>query len=98
MADDVTTLRDRKLAYEDGTLVRVRILRVPESERFEEGLKYTFHYGDAGSEHPIIRFDNHHGVHELHLEGATFEIDYPGLERLVACFRAALPAEKRGDW
>jgi hypothetical protein len=96
--DDVTVVRDEIAAYDDGTVARVRVLRVPTSPRFEEGLKYAFHYSEAGAENPVIRFDNHHGIHELHAGGKTFEIDFPGLQPLYRAWRAALPPEKRPDW
>lgn len=98
MSDDVTVIRDEIEAYTDGTVARVRVLSVPESNRFVEGVKYAFHYGDAGAEYPIIRFDNHHGIHELHLGKTTSEMDYPGLQTLYRAWRAALPVEKRADW
>lgn len=63
-----------------------------------EGIKYAFHYGKAAAEVPIIRFDNHYGMHELHVGIQTYEIDFPGLEPLYRCWRATLPAEKRVDW
>nr|WP_241430620.1 DUF6516 family protein [Natronorubrum sulfidifaciens] len=40
---------------------------MPESEKFPDVIKYAFHYSAAGADDPIIRFDNHHGIHELHL-------------------------------
>lgn len=96
--DDVTVVRDEIEAYDDGTVARVRVLQVPTSRRFEEGIKYAFHYGEAGAEDPVIRFDNHHGIHELHVGATTFEIDFPGLQPLYRAWRAALPSEKRPDW
>jgi hypothetical protein len=96
--DDVTVVRDEIEAYDDGTVARVRVLRVPTSERFEEGLKYAFHYGEAGAADPVIRFDNHHGLHELHVGETTYEIDFPGLQPLYRAWRAALSPEKRADW
>ncbi len=98
MSDDVTVLEDDIQAYSDGTVARVRVLSVPESARFEEGLKYAFHYGEVGADDPIIRFDNHHGPHELHLGEETFTIDFPGLADIHRAWRAALPPEKREDW
>ena len=98
MSDDVTVLEDEIEAYADGSVARVRVLAVPTSDRFEEGLKYGFHYGEAGADDPIIRFDNHHGPHELHLGSTTFEIVFPGLQTLYRAWRAALPPEKRADW
>jgi hypothetical protein len=98
MADDVVVLRDEQIAYDDGTVVKVRLLRIPESDRFPEGVKYALHYGIAGAPDPIVRFDNHHGPHELHLGPQRFEIEFPGFEPLGECFRAALPPAKRDDW
>lgn len=96
--DDVTVVRDEIEAYDDGTVARVRVLQVPTSPRFEDGIKYAFHYGEAGAEDPVIRFDNHHGTHELHLGETTYEIDFPGLAPLYRAWQAALPPEKRPDW
>jgi hypothetical protein len=98
MSDDVTVLEDEIKAYADGTVARVRVLSVPTSERFEEGIKYAYHYGVAGASDPVIRFDNHHGPHELHLEKTTYEFDFPGLATIYRAWRAALPPEKRADW
>jgi len=71
---------------------------VPESEKFPDGIKYAFHYGVAGADDPIIRFDNHHGIHELHLGSEVYETDYPGLQTLYRAWRSALPFAKRTDW
>lgn len=98
MGEDVTVLRDEIQAYDDGEVVRVRVLSVPSSDQFPEGIKYAFHYSEASAPTPIIRFDNHHGVHELHLGAETYEIDFPGLTTLYRTWRAALPAAKRSDW
>lgn len=98
MGEDVTVLEDEIQAYDDGTVARIRILDVPDSAKFPEGIKYAFHYGEAGADDPIIRFDNHHGQHELHIAGQCFEIDFDGLQPLYRAWRAALPPEKRIEW
>ena len=98
MSDDVTVVRDGIEAYADGTVARVRVLAVTESEKFPDGIKYAFHYGVAGADDPIIRFDNHHGIHELHLDSEVYETDYPGLQTLYRAWRSALPFAKRTDW
>lgn len=98
MDDDVTVVRDEIEAYDDGTVARVRVLTVPTSDRFPEGIKYAFHYGKAGADDPIVRFDNHHGPHELHVAATTYEFDFQNLETVYRCWRAALPPEKRDDW
>ena len=89
--DDVEVVRDRRRDF--GEYV-IRVLRVPPSEKFPEGIKYAFHYGKHGSEDPVLRYDNHHGVHERH-EGTTVEeIDVPGYERLLRRFIRELPDER----
>ncbi len=98
MSDEVTVLEDEIRAYADGTVARVRVLSVPTSDRFDDGIKYAFHYGEAGADTPVIRFDNHHGLHELHLGADTFEIEFSGLAETYRAWRAALPPEKRVDW
>lgn len=98
MSEDAVVLRDEIQAYADDTVARVRVLSVPQSERFPEGIKYAFHYGEAGAQHPVVRFDNHHGPHELHLGDDTYEIEFPGLTTLYEAWRAALPEAKRVDW
>ena len=50
MSDDVTVLEDEIEAYADGTVARVRVLSVPTSDRFEDGIKYAYHYGEAGAD------------------------------------------------
>jgi len=98
MGSDVEVLEDEIQAYDDGTVVRIRILDVPQSDQYPEGLKYAFHYGEAGADDPIIRYDNHHGPHELHIAGQVFEIEFDGLQSLYRTWRAALPPEKRIEW
>jgi len=98
MGDDVVVLEDEIQAYDDGTVARVRVLEVPESDQYPDGVKYAFHYGEAGAADPIIRFDNHHGPHELHIAGQVFEFEFDGLQPLYRTWRAALPPKKRSDW
>lgn len=98
MSGDVHVLVDKTEVYQDGTVARIRILSVPVSETFDDGIKYAFHYGKASSDHPIIRFDNHHGTHELHLGVDTYECEFPGVATLKRAWRSALPFDKRADW
>ena len=53
---------------------------------------------EADATDPIIRFDTHHGVHELHLGSEPFDINYPGLVETFRTWRGALPTSKRADW
>lgn len=89
---ETTVVRDRRRDF-GAYVVRIRVLRVPESERFPEGIKYAFHYGEKGEDDPVLRYDDHHGVHERH-EGSTVEeTDFPGYEQLLRRFVEELPSE-----
>jgi len=68
-------------------VIRVKIMHVPESEKFPEGVKYRLHFGTVNDE-TLVRYDNSHGVHERH-EGDEVEyINFPGIEALVERFEA----------
>lgn len=95
---DVVVVEDETVAYDDGHVASIRVLAVPESETYPEGIKYKFHYGMVDAENPIIRYDNHHGKHERHTGADTEEIDFPGLEALFRDWRDHLPPDKRTDW
>lgn len=88
--DEVTVVRDRRREF-GNRLVRIRVLRVPESEKFPAVIKYAFHYGQKGVDEPILRYDNHHGVHERHEGASVEEIDFPGAEQLLRRFIDELP-------
>ena len=88
--DDVDVVRDRRRDFGD-EIVRIRVLRVPEAEKFSEGTKYAFHYGRKDGDDPILRYDNHHGVHERHSGSEREEIDFPGTEALLRRFIRELP-------
>jgi hypothetical protein len=90
--DGVEVVRDRRRDFGD-TLVRIRVLRVPESETYPEGIKYAYHYGDKSADTPILRYDNHHGVHERHEGDDVDEIEFPGYEQLLRRFVRELPDE-----
>lgn len=95
-SDDVDVLEDLRRDLGD-RVVKIRILDVPVSEQFPEGVKYALHYGRKHDDDPILRYDNHHGVHERH-DGETVEvIDFPGVEALVRRFTRELPSDLRED-
>ena len=90
--DDIEVVRDRRRDFGD-EIIRIRVLRVPESDKFPEGIKYAFHYGrKEDDDSPILRYDNHHGVHERHRGSEVEEIEFPGLRELLERFVRELPA------
>ena len=76
--EDVRVLEDTERRFADGSVLRVRVLAVPESEKFPDGVKYRLHYGTDDGE-TRIRYDNSHGVHERHTpEGLDDDYEFPG--------------------
>lgn len=76
--DDVTVLEDTERRFEDGTVLRVRVLAVPKSKKFPEGTKYRLHYGTEDGT-TLIRYDNSHGEHERHTsDGRDDDYEFPG--------------------
>lgn len=89
---DVRVVRDRRREVA-GHVVRIRVLRVPESDTYPEGVKYAFHCGEKGAANPVIRYDNHHGMHERHVGDAVEEVEFEGLGATFDRFVDELPAE-----
>lgn len=85
-ADDVRVLENTERRFADGTVLRVRVLSVPKSSKFPDGVKYRLHYGtEDGTTH--IRYDNSHGVHERHThDGLDEAYDFPGYNAVQARF------------
>jgi len=52
-----------RIQLPDG-FVEYRFTSVPESDKFDEGVKYAFQYVHDGTE--VLRYDNSHGVHDRH--------------------------------
>jgi hypothetical protein len=84
--DDVRVLEDTERRFEDDTLLRVRVLSVPESEKFPDGVKYRLHYGTEAGE-TLIRYDNSHGYHERHTtNGLDESYEFPGYDAVQRRF------------
>jgi len=84
--DDVRVLEDTERRFEDGTVLRVRVLTVPDSEKFPDGVKYRLHCGTEG-EKTLIRYDNSHGVHERHTpNGIDEDYEFPGYDAVQERF------------
>ena len=82
--DDVRVLEDTERRFEDGTVLRV--LAVPNSEKFPDGIKYRLHYGTEGGK-TLLRYDNSHGVHERHTPtGIDEDYEFPGYDVVQECF------------
>lgn len=84
--DDVRVVEDTERRFADGTVLRVRVLSVPESEKFPDGIKYRLHLGTEDGE-TLIRYDNSHGFHERHTAAGRDETyQFPGYDAIQARF------------
>lgn len=82
--DDVEVLEDEE-RYEGNRVIRRKVMEVPQSSKYPEGVKYRLHYGTLDGD-TIIRYDNSHGIHEKHEGENTEEIEYPGMTELIRRF------------
>lgn len=93
-----TTLVDERYQPAPGEVIHIKIVAVPRSPRFPEGVKYTFHYGRTDGKTTCLRYDNAHGNHEKHVGERTEELQsFPGVGELLRRFRAEVtgtPLEK----
>lgn len=84
--DDVRVIEDTQRHFPDGNVLRVRVLAVPESEQFPNGVKYRLHYGTEDGT-TLIRYDNAHGDHERHTpEGLDTDYEFPGYDAVQERF------------
>jgi len=84
--DEVRVVEDTERRFADGFVLRVRVLAVPESEKFPDGIKYRLHYGTDNGK-TVIRYDNSHGFHERHTtEGRDENYEFPGYDAIQARF------------
>lgn len=74
---------------ESDRFVSVTVTRVPESDAYPDGVKYSLHCGDYDGT-TILRYDNAHGDtkgHERHTQDGTESIDFEGWQALLQQFR-----------
>ncbi|WP_158057937.1 toxin-antitoxin system TumE family protein [Halorussus halophilus] len=90
--NDVTVIQNRRFDFGE-EIIKIRILKVPKSEKFPDGVKSVLHYGKKGADDPYIRYDNHHGPHERHEGEYVEEIEFPGYEALLQRFRREIPVD-----
>lgn len=82
--------------------VEVSAFRVPESDRYPEGIKYSMQYGNAAGE-TIVRYDNfpdhpdaaHHHVHRS--DGSVEDVEFDGVLALFERFKSEV-ITRGHDW
>lgn len=88
-----TTLVDERYHPTPGEIIRIKIVAVPKSTRFPDGIKYAFHYGRTDETTTYLRYDNAHGVHERHVGDQTEELEcFPGVGMLLRRFQSEVEA------
>jgi hypothetical protein len=89
MSDDEDSDVEVLLNKEDregNRVIRRKVIAVPKSSKFPEGIKYGLHYGTLDGD-TIIRYDNSHGRHEKHVGDSVEEIEFPGMSELHQQFK-----------
>lgn len=100
--DTATRLIDMRQNFGD-TYAEVRAWKVPPSDRYPEGVRYSMQYGtiDGGL---IFRYDNFPdhpdaAKHHKHIGDERAEdIDFPGLHDLFQQFKSEVNDHENGHW
>lgn len=82
-----TVVRDYETAHGPGHVESVTVIRT-DSDAYPSGWNYSLHYGEIGGA-TLLRYDNAHELtkgHERHTNDAVKEIDFPGMDELIARF------------
>ncbi len=93
--DDDPVLYDLRTETASGAIVEVFIHGDADPSLYPGGVKYRLHYGYPGDEHPIVRFDNRHGYHEIHEGPDTEEFEYEGPHDLYDRFLERVERHER---
>lgn len=90
--DGATLVLDKEERFPSGTYVEAVAYVIPESERYPEGVKYSFQYGTAEGD-TVFRYDNfpdHPDVtaHHKHTrDGSVEPVAFDGLQALFNRFK-----------
>lgn len=84
-------LLEREFTTSEGTRIEVLVWRVPESEKFPEGVKYKFQAYNLETEETLLRYDNHNkhagSKHHKHIgEDKTKKIEFNGVKEAYQNF------------
>jgi len=80
---------DYREVNDHGDIIQVRIWRVPKSEDFPEGVKYSLVYihVEGDSYRRVLGYDNERGKgHHKHYFGREEPVRFEGVEKLVEMF------------
>lgn len=100
--DDSATLRFRERENFGDRYAEARAWSVPESDRYPEGVKYSFQYGELDGD-TVFRYDNFpdhpeaHNHHKHTQDGTVEDIEFEGVLPLYERFKAEVN-EHGHDW
>jgi len=100
--DDPATLLFRERENFDDRYAEVKAWDVPQSDRYPDGVKYSFKYGEFDGD-TVFRYDNfpdhpgvsHHHRHER--DGSVEGIEFSGVAALYRRFKSEVN-EHGHDW
>jgi hypothetical protein len=95
MVPPATLVEDLKLEREDGSIVQIKIWRLPATSRERpHGLKYSLFYGRPGER--VVGYDNETGKGDhRHHRDVEEAYEFQSLEKLLADFWADVRKESR---
>ena len=99
--DDTATLVLRERENFGDRFAAVRAWSVPTSERYPEGVKYSFQYGTVDGE-TVVRYDNFPDhpdatTHHKHTPDGVESVDFEGIRALYHRFKAEVN-DHGHDW
>lgn len=79
-------LQYSKQSEKDGVIIESKIYKVPVSDLYPEGIRYSLYYVKYGK--VIIGYDNHYPKgHHKHLHGIEYPYDFENISRLLEDFK-----------
>lgn len=84
-------LYDEKHTDAEGGIVQVRVLSIPASPDFPEGVRYRLAYVQPGRTQPSILYDNHRGKgHHRHYGEVEEDYQFRDVQKLLDDFKRDL--------
>lgn len=83
-----------KVVLHNGVIVEMKIWKIPKSERYPLGLKYSLYAVYNGD--VLVGYDNHHPKgHHRHIDGQELPYHFISIEQLRIDFKADLEIQIR---
>ncbi|KXA94037.1 hypothetical protein AKJ65_05625 [candidate division MSBL1 archaeon SCGC-AAA259E19] len=91
---------DRRIVFDDGTVVEARAFRIPESKEYPDGIKYSFQHYNPETGKTLLRYDNYRehaeSRHHKHLGGSKIRpVMFEGLQTHFKKFMKEVRSDDR---